>query len=139
MLHRTERLAGIECGCLSSGDSKRGKMIQRQGLENVRTGRGYVGTCGGGLEERELVFESYCPSMKFVTIITSLYASFSPPSKRVRVCGFRGAPWWLWDSVSPSGKRAEWDWKHCLGSLSANPQWRALLSLTSASHSFQPS
>lgn len=63
MLHRTERLAGTECGCLSSGDSKRGKMIQRQGLGNVRTGRGYVGTCGGVLGGGELVFESYCPSM----------------------------------------------------------------------------
>lgn len=63
MLHRTERLAGTECGCLSSGDSKRGKMIQRQGLGNVRTGRSYVGTCGGVLGGGELVFESYCPSM----------------------------------------------------------------------------
>lgn len=56
MLHRTEGLAGVECGCLSSGDSKRGERIQRQGLGNVRAGdRSHVGTCEGGLEEGELV------------------------------------------------------------------------------------
>lgn len=46
-LHRAEGLAGVECGCLSSGDSRRGERIQRQGLENVRAGGGHVGLVEG--------------------------------------------------------------------------------------------
>lgn len=38
MLHRTEDLAGMKCECLSSGDSKRGEWIWRQGLGCVRAG-----------------------------------------------------------------------------------------------------
>lgn len=51
---QTEDLAGVECGCLSSRDSKRGERIQRRGLGNVRAGGGHVGTCGGRLGEGEL-------------------------------------------------------------------------------------
>ena len=52
-LHRAEGLAGVECGCLSSGDSRRWGRIQRQGLETVRAGGGHVGACGGGQKEGE--------------------------------------------------------------------------------------
>lgn len=51
----------MESGCLSSGDSKRGKRIQRQGLGYVRAGGGHVGTCGGELEEGSLPQPSALP------------------------------------------------------------------------------
>lgn len=86
MFHRTEDLAGMECGCLSSGDSKRAERIQRQGLGYVRAGGGHVGTCGGRLGEEELVLSPTALSGNFMSVTTSLYASVFSPGKGVRVC-----------------------------------------------------
>lgn len=44
----------MESGCLCSGDSKREKRIQRQGLGYVRAGRGHVGTVEGNWRRRSL-------------------------------------------------------------------------------------
>lgn len=56
---QTEDLAGVECGCLSSRDNKRGERIQRQGLGNVRAGGGHVGTLWRGTRRGGAGFEPH--------------------------------------------------------------------------------
>lgn len=89
---QTEDLARVECGCLSSRNSKREERIQRRGLGNVRVGGGHAGPRGGGLREGELGLNPAALQQSLVPVTTSLQASVSPPGKGLRVCSFRAAP-----------------------------------------------